>query len=98
MQNWEWTEPTAGQVAFQPTSTGLGLDSWYSSLKALGVSVHQAFRTTPSWIHNGSETGWKPLSNELLSTSISTSDPLQYTSVAAHAFQVCECAVLTLRT
>ena len=101
-QNWEWTEPASAQDAFQPTSTGVSLDSWYANLSSAGIAVHQSFRTTPSWIHAGSEAGWKPLTNAQLSASFAASDPLQYTSIAAHAYQVrssspgCAALVVTL--
>jgi len=88
-QDWEWTEKVQDANAFQPTyDVGFALDTWYASLEAAGVAGHMCSQKSPSFLHPGNESGWKPLTTAQLLTPGTSTTAGSYVLPAAHAFQV----------
>merc|ERR1712096_255266 len=53
------------------------------------VKVHSVVWTTPQWLHgwNQSESGWKPIADDVLHQPGATVDPNSYIALADHLFQ-----------
>ena len=98
-QDWQWTEGGTqayyagypnNQNRFQCSAQGnFCLDDVYSNATKLGLNYHQVLMNTPNWFHayNSSESNWKPVPDNVFTTTGATIDPKNYIAYADHAWQ-----------
>ena len=96
-QDWVWTEGEGDPgfphalTKFSPSYSGFDIDRFYEAAANASLDVHQVIQNRPWFLNQGgnkTQVEWKPILNSELYNLSAIVDPLSYTGIAGHAFQV----------